>query len=362
MKNINSPKSKTELNKNTRGIIDVQFNWVFIAIVGSIIFIFIITIAFSQKSSAEKQADIQISNQITTLLKGKQQSSDVYSEIKFPVKDISFKCEQLGNESYFSFKIANAERTILPSEVIFAPKDSNTNKLIVWTQAFTTGFPVNIFSYVTTPDAIILIIKDAPIAPNTKGYAEVLSENLPSNITHKIIILSDLNDGKYKGYKNKKIICFNKDCGATITDYNYLQITPKSQDSSEIFIYGNVTFYKQGIATLPPYKKPLPYITKAGLYGAIFSDTPEYYSCQMQRAINHYEIKRNITEKRLLLIKKDIKNGDCQNKIQVILDDNFYKYNKVEFNYNNITALHLNTINLDMRNIDLGLSNCPKMY
>jgi len=358
MKNIRSihfsKENKNKFDKkNKKGVIEVQFNWIFILIAGFVIFIFIIGIIFSQKSNAEKQSTIQISNQIITLLKGKQQTADVYSEINFPHASINFRCEMIENASYFSFKIDGSDRVVLPTEVIFAPKDITTDKLIVWTQAFNLGFPINIFSYITTSDIIILIINDS----NTDTYyAKELSENIPSNITHHVIDMTDLNN--YVSNKNKKVVCFADNCNNIPIGYDYIEITPSSYQS-DLFSYGNITFRKSGLSVTP---EPLPYIAKAGLLGAIFSDTKDYYYCQMSRAMNHYEIKRDLTERRLVMIQNDTSNNNCKQKINITLVQNIKPYENIIFNYINITSLYKNTIDLDIRNSDLTLSSCPKLY
>jgi len=106
---------------------------------------------------------------------------------------------------------------------------------------------------------------------------------------------------------------------------------------------------------------PLPYITKAGLFGAIFSDTSDYYVCQMQRALNHYEIKRDLTERRLVMIRND-SVGICADKINNTLYEDIMPYKNILLTYQNISTLYSNTISLDIRNDDLTLSSCPKIY
>jgi hypothetical protein len=356
MNNMKSHNRKNVFNKkNKRGIIDVQFNWIFIAVAGSIIFIFIIAIVFSQKTNAEKQTNIQISNQLTTLLKGKQQTSDVYSELNFPNTNINFRCEITGNnpdfEGYFTFRMADSERILLPTEIIFAPKDINTNKLVIWTQSFNLGFPVNIFSYVSTSDFIILIVDDS--TQTSPKYVIDLNTSIPSNITHKIISSSDVNN--YERYKNKKIICFNGHCPSNID--KYLDITPTT---SNLFEYGTVEFNQK----ISPTTTSLPYISKAGLMGAIFSDDATYYSCQMIRAFNHYEIKRDLTERRLAMLSNFTVSNDCKIKLNNTIDNNIKvnRNKKFPMSSNEIEALYKSTLRLDINNVDLTLSNCPKIY
>ncbi|MGV8086306.1 MAG: hypothetical protein ACP5N1_01620 [Candidatus Woesearchaeota archaeon] len=376
----NSTDSNNIIKRDKKGIIDVQFNWIFILIAGVVIFAFIIGIVFSQKNYAEKQSDIQLSNQITTLLKGKHQTADVYSEINFPSNTMNFQCELTGNNSYFTFKIANANRVELPIEVMFAPREITTNKLVVWTQQFDIGFPVTVFSYISSPDLIILIIDDetntAVIEPDLNvitpdnsdqsytSYAKILNDSIPSNITHKIISLSEL--GQYNNYNNKKIVCFKDTCNPTdMTDYNYISVYPYISTGTDLqtqlFGHGNITFHRKGPISNVNAEVIRPYITKAGLFGAIFSDASDYYVCQMSRAISHYNMQVDLTERRLTLIEKAM-NNTCNAKINATINNNIKNYKNATLNYQNLTNLYNNIAKLDIRNSDLTLSSCPKIY
>jgi hypothetical protein len=365
MKNVKNIKADKGINKkiispivhrfyrsrcNNKGVIDAQFNWIFVLIAGFVIFLFIISIIFTQKNNAEKQASISTINQVTTLLKSKQQTANVYSEISLPRTDINFRCDP--DTKYFTFKIANAERTQLPVEIIFAPESISANKLMVWSQEFDLGFPVGVFIYVTTGDSIILIYNDS----TTSDYAAELYNGFDSasNITHKYISSTD----EYSGFKRRMIVCFEGYC-PTGTNDEYVKITPAP---SGLFEYGNVTFHRKGIGN----DKKLPYITKAGLYGAVFSDSPEYYSCQMSRVFEQFEVKRTLVESRSSLIQaelqKELLEGICQNTLGIINTDILYPMNNPEMNYDNIVLLYDKSKDLDKANVDLKLSSCPTIY
>ena len=178
----------THQKHNRKGVIDVQFNWIFILITGIVIFMFIIGIVLSQKRNADNQVGISTIKQITTILKGRQQSSDVYSEINFQRTNINFKCES--DTDLFSFKIDNSNRVDLPLEIIFAPQDISTSKMLVWSQKFSAGFPVSVFTYITTTDSMLIFynVTDYGGTGVEVPYIRELYNTLPSNITKKFYI------------------------------------------------------------------------------------------------------------------------------------------------------------------------------
>lgn len=348
VKNIIQRRRKS----NQKGVIDVQFNWIFVMIAGFVMFLFIISIVFAQKRNADTQAGISAINQITALLKGKQQTANVYSEITLPRTNINFRCD--ASTEYFTFKIENSERTQLPTEIIFAPQDLTTNKIMVWSQAFDLGFPVSVFTYITTADSIILIYNTS-----SSPYASQIYNDLPSNVTKKIVE-DNIEIEKYKGYARVKIICFDDTECPPAAKYDYINITPAQ--GAELYEYGNVTFHKKS-TTADKVTQTVPYITKSGLYGAIFSDNPEYYNCQMSRALKQFEVKRSLVESRLALIQDALPDGDCRTTINVSLSFEINEMRNPYLNEGNITSLHKNIGYLDNSNTNLILDSCrPKIY
>jgi len=356
-KDINSFTHSFASIKNRIGVMDIQLNWIFVLIAGFVIFLFIISIAFSQRHNAQTQADIGIMNQITTLLKGKQQTSDMYSEITFPRTDIEFTCSSY---SQFSFNIANAQPAQLPVEIIFTPKLVNTNKIMVWSQPFTLGFPVSIFTYITTPNSVILIFNDG----DATNYDEQLFSDLDSvsNITHKYI--TEGTENAYSGFSRRTIVCFHDaDASAdncpSAQDFDYIKIFP----AKDLFDYGNVTFHNKGDNAIQDEHNTLPYITKAGLYGAIFSNSKEFYSCQMSRAMTQFEIKRTLIQSRLTFIQNDLQDpSDCKDGVTVTLNTEIASMQNPVLKWDNVTNLYQMSNDLDRRNSELGLKSCPKLY
>jgi hypothetical protein len=319
-------------------------------IAGFVILLFIISIVLVQKKNSDSQAGISAVTQIDTLLQGKQQTADVYSEITLPRTTINFQCDP--DTEYFTFKIEGSDRVQLPLAIAFAPLTLNSNKVQVWSQAFDMPFPVTVFTYITSDDRIILIYNTS----STSGYAQALYDLLPGNITKHYISPADMNN--YDDFKYKKIICFSDgtydDC-PQVSGYDYMKITPASKYN--LFGYGNVTFYKNHIAI----SYPIPYITEASLLGAVFSDSSDYYACQMHRALDQYEVKRGLVEERLRLISNDLPEGSCNDTTSIARGE-VQMLSGMNLTWQNITYMDYSSGQIVTRNTDLSLGSCPKIY
>ncbi len=328
-----------EIKKGKKGVVDVQFNWIFIMIAGFVIFLFIISIVLSQKKNADAQAATSAADQINTILESKQQSTDVYSEISMPSTDMAFRCDP--DTKIFNFKIGGADRVALPTAVIFAPNQLETNKIQVWSQEFDMPFPVTTFLYITSSDRAILIYNTT-----MSSYVKNLYDSLPGNITKKYI--SDPT--QYPDFTNRRIVCFDGDC--PVTGVDYLKITPAGSID-----YGNVTFHKHGVAEVTE-----PYMSVESLYGAIFSDDAAYYSCQMTRVFDQFEIKRLLVQHRLELLSADSITSSCKNSLSVALNDQVMSMKDASFNWDNVTNIMQQSSQLATRNSDLIIGSCPTIY
>ncbi len=367
MKNVKTniqKRNRRNLQFRRKGVVDVQFNWIFVMIAGFVMFLFIISIVFAQKRSADTQAGISAVNQITTLIKGKQQAANVYSEITLPPADINFQCDPAYDT--FTFKIENAERTPLKTEIIFVPRDISTNKIIIWSQAFTVGFPVSIFTYISTDKSMILIYNDTE-----NSYATQIYDDLPNNIS-KRYISNPTEISAYDNYDNVKIICFDGS-GCPPSNYEYMSITPGSSATGGanlgysmqpgLYDYGEIIFHKKGTPTPDSASQTTYYITKSGLYGAIFSDSVGFYNCQMSRALKQFEVKRSLVESRLLLLQTVVEpDSECGVAINSTLEIEIKDIRDPVLNADNVSSLYMNSRFLNTRNTDLQMSSCPQIY
>jgi len=344
-------KNASKINKlNKKGVVDVQFNWIFIMITGFVILLFIVSIVLSQKKNSDTQAAYSSMNQIVTILKGKQQAGNVYSEVSLPRTSMSFRCDPVTN--YFTFKIEDSERIQMPLEIIFGPRDVVSSKVQFWSQSFDVPFPVTIFTYMTTADSIIMIYNTTD-----SSNAQKLFDDLPSNVTKKIT--TDFN--VIKDYTKYKIVCIEGSCPTSSISREYIKISP----AAGLYSYGNVTFYTKTNTV----QGTVPYISKASLLGALFSDNSEYYTCQMNRAMIQYEVKRSLVEKRLELLYDNLNPGQCKVSIDVALNELVIPMRNSVLSWDNITNIYSKSYGIDagstsltVSNMDLTLGSCPKIY
>lgn len=335
------------LRNSKRSAIEIQFNWIFVLIAGTVIFIFIISIILGQKKDVDKQISQDVLKQLATNIKGKQQLSNTFSQIETPLTTFTFTCDQ--NDLTADFKISGSQRELLPLEIIFTPREFNAQKLNIWTLDFAVPFTVTRFIYLAPPNMIFIIYNSTP---GVQQYSREIYNALPSNITKKYVDSEANLERALRGFKQYRIICFN-DCPSN-TNYKFISILPLE---TTLFGYGKVryNYVVQGNQNEPYYIGP------ASLFGAIFSEDEKYYRCEMERAFKQFEIKRSLHRERVLLLENDLQsiNPQC---VPVFALPRSTLDNMKNKKLNDTPYLYELSNTLKRDNTDLTFKGCPLIY
>ncbi len=334
-----------------KGMVDVQFNWIFILITGFVIFLFIISIVINQKSNADKQLVASVITQLSTILSG-----NVYSEISLTETAMVFDCNP--DTQYFNYKISNSQRIELPLEIIFTRKGYTGSTIQVWSQDFNLPFSSGRFLYLTSKNSPIWFYN------STSGTAQGIESNarakqvfdqLPSNMTKRFVNDAQIETLK-KQYAQYRIVCFSE-CPI---GNSYVKIIPDTQ--ANIFSTGTVQYVVDGTSV----NTAQPYLGKEGVFGAVFSEDANFYRCQMSRAFTQWEIKRTLVEQRVTLLEYDLlSNPQCSSLLLPIKNTLTLMKNPV-FDKTTIDKLYqyafIHTQSIRVTNNDLRLQSCPTLY
>lgn len=337
---------------NKKSAIEIQFNWIFVMIAGIVIFIFIISVLMKQSEESNTKISQDVLKQISTNIKAKQQLSNTFTELEIPRTTMTFTCDD--TDLISDFKISDSQREQLPVEIIFAPREFNTQILKIWTQDFSVPFIVTRFIYITTPGTVFIIYNSSE---DVNIYARAVYDEFPSNITRKYAENSMALDKIIKSYKSYKIICFDNYCPTTPANkYNYIKIIPNNQD---IFSYGTISF-SSGLGG----SNDISYMGKASLFGALFSDNRNYYECQMKRAFNQFEIKRTLHETRIYLMESDLSsnNPSCVPLLASPKSTLSNMKDMKEIVLTDASSLYSAAEQLRLDNVDLTFKGCPLIY
>jgi uncharacterized protein YpmB len=261
-----------------KGVVEVQFNWIFILIAGALILIFFVTVVQKQDKASTQNQNVDIRSKLNTV-------------IKIPSADLTFGCNGYSVGGTSPFQLGES----------FSPGRIKSAENVLLLKAEEWGLPYKItnFQYITTPDVkYVLIGSGAEI----RAMAALLPENTTKVSVETSANSVDFNsvDGLAENANNYKIrfVTIGRDpTGFILTDYmkkmadedvTALQIEPEGEPTGTMLDgYGLVTFYgkKKSEANMLKALGPSAfYLKEETVRGAMLVDSLESYNCIMARA------------------------------------------------------------------------------
>jgi len=294
-----------------KGVIEIQFNWIFILVAGALILILFVVIVQRQGSVSNQSRDIDIRSKLGTILTGAKQSTDTTFVIDIPSKtEIDFGCNGYSVGGTSPFQLGES---FSPGKI-----KSVSNNIILGSSDWSLPYKIANFQYITSPDIRYVIVSGSI-------YQGKLGEILPQNLTISIGDPSSVVDNN--NYKIRYILISDKDGNGADTlpaisdnsikkmkdeDVTAIHITVSKEGSDNPFDgYGEVEFYTKSGNSFPPASSPAQfgYIKKESLVGAIISDNNETYNCVMNRAFRQFNITTNLYLKKADQLKSLYSSG-----------------------------------------------------
>lgn len=339
-----------------KGIIEIQFNWIYIAVVGVILLTIFINIAGGIRKSSQQQLAIEAVNifdEIFTSLQGSEKTEHLITlpGIELELASDSEVC------NYYSIKDSDFGRRSTEYLPVFGP-DLIKKEILSYSIGWDIPFRTNYFLYLTSPDiAYVFVGQGLDIID--------LYDEMPNHLTKEKVenALEFINQNYYK----VKFISY--------TDLNNVDVSRsvgklKNKDVTGIYINHDeksLTFYKKDSNILVEVSKSY-YIDDTTLFAAIYSDNLGSYECNLKKAmlrtnkISDMLIKRidKITSSNLLPIcESEISSYNQAKTLLTQLRDE--TKNQV---VNKNKMLTFSNIKNDLQDINSNLNrkSCPTVY
>ncbi|MBU0665814.1 MAG: hypothetical protein KKB65_01435 [Nanoarchaeota archaeon] len=277
--------------------IAIQFNWIFIFIVGAIILAFFLVVIKSQTTESNAEVAAELINNLETIIKTSQQSKGSFKSLSLPTVTIGFTCEE--DISFFELKESSYKKDN-PFDIIFAPEEISGNNLFMWSLEWKLPYPVAHFQYLTNNRIKYVIIDD------TSSFAEELNKTLPKNITKSFISSNEaVVDQNYDHYR---IIYFDTkptNINTPEKKTSYLNVTVSG---TNIDSYGELEFFNGNKDSLGKNK----FLKLESLLGAVFSNTEEFYNCTMKKAFERLNIINSVHNNRANNLSQSQIDSTCK--------------------------------------------------
>lgn len=257
--------------RSSRAQIEVQFNWIFILIVGALILALFFAIVNTQKKSSDQKLAFALSGELEKIFSGASAIGGTTKSLDLLKFEIETDCDNI----FVGGRNAAIPITHRP---VFAPKLISGPSLVLWSQDWNTPFRTTTFLYATSPAVRYVFVKSTALS-------QKIFNDIPSQITKEIVDgKADLADIQEKGNYKIRIILFDDQQGSsTITNINFPNLQTDDADITLLNVRQStqeVLFFEKD-GNVFRYKGKSIFTDSATLYGAIFSEDFETYNCLM---------------------------------------------------------------------------------
>ena len=330
-----------------KGVIEVQFNWIFVLIVGFVILTLFTTIIVKQKNVSEATTDRLILKNLDAVWSGSEVSTGTVNTVKIPETKIEFGC----NEYYIG-----KNKRLLTTMNVFAPSVLEGDKIISYTLDWSIPYKVTNFVYLTNPETRYIFI-----AESGNDFAKKVFEMIPEGINKDMY--EQIEDVQDKHDDIVRIIFFEPVDLQSITPDNLKRtkkISALKVDGSEdlgkiefyIYIPENKNFLLKGESC---------YLREPTLLGAIFTDDNEVYDCSMGNAFKKLNMASKVYQEKISVLS-DHDNIICKRYYSDTDDMTTILGQSIIFSQTSVEQISTAATNLEAQNKRLQRSSCPIIY
>ncbi|MCB9362470.1 hypothetical protein H6504_03460 [Candidatus Woesearchaeota archaeon] len=352
--------------------IQVQFNWIFVLIVGGMIVLFFTNVVNTQQDISEKKIAVTVINDLETVATGAGVSKGTSQVLNKPDIDLEFDC----NYCDCNFNMKESAKSF-GDMVIFAPNRIEGRKMVAWTKDWNAPYRIVNFLYLTGPQVIYYIIS-GPTAPEIQ-FRSFINESLPSSIiTEYGGNVGTIINNNYPIVKVVYLTCPTLGPLDAVfkTDANHFKNWGiEREDLTAVCIDGdNAPFYDRGdmaffkaVNSFGNWEWELEnvsmeFVGDESIFAGIFAHDFDLYYCNMRNAYDRMNLITEIYEARTTRLS----GTNCMtlyNQSGILLE-----YLKVEsaaisadptYSFSDFYLYHKNITSLNMQ---LQIKSCPSLY
>lgn len=274
--------------------LEIQFNWLFVLIVGAIILAFFLTIIRGQQDTASVEEATELVQSLDTVFNTLSNTANVIDEFNITRAELEFVCELDEYDAMLSeYYIQGAGPVNTEHDIIFLPGTLYGNRIIVWTQLWEAPFEVGIFTYMANEKTLFVFVNNTAGGGNTQEQYDIL----PEKFTKIFVNESNLASLETKGFDHVFYI---------ISGTNFFSITSLPDVDDRMHLRAitdtDVYFYDSTNSDLIPAItgwNSMPYIDDATLFGALFSENIDFYNCTMEKVVTKYYLLSSLLSQRV---------------------------------------------------------------
>jgi len=349
-----------------RGMLEVQFNWIFILIAGAVILAFFFSIIQKQQSISEQKLALEVVNQIDAITTGAAVARGAAQRVDLPRSGIDFTCT---DDCSCAFSVGPVTRDY-QDKIIFSPQHIEGKEIVFWTQEWRVPFRVTNFLYITNDRIKYFFVYDENI-PQSEQLKRQLEQELPAQINAEFITPSEICTGDTGCVKNENFLQVKFVFLETLPDIlsgslGLLHDSFRTTDVTGLYVSsGQLTFFKCRKNRVGNCDStPSLYVGDAPLYGAIFAYDETAYRCNLREATKRLSYVSHVLELRnnILFQDSELALRGCDYSIDTLGRLHATADSQVTAFTNALPTMAVDAAALEQENEALLLRSCPTIY
>jgi hypothetical protein len=351
-----------------RAVLELQFNWIFVLIVGTIILAFFLGIVMKQKDISKATTGVKLSTDLETITTGAEVSKGTAQIIKLPNFGIEFNSE--GCLRRYSIGGGTKEYR---EKIIFAPTSIKGSEVLAWTLDWSVPYRVTNFLYLTSTQMRYLLVDFSGV----NQLAAQINRSLPDEMYKELF--GNANEIENQNNYKIRLVYFSTPPSQivvpdTLQSTNDKDVSALNIESSYPYATGTLTFYRKSGPTSFVKIGDSHILGMLSIYGAIFTDDYETYNCNMREAFHKMRMLTEIIQNRTELLYNEPSLYSCSNEYYLSLVPSGPLYTlhsesqalTSEFpsgaSDQHIDSLYSAIEDLQGINRNLQLQSCPEIY
>ena len=334
---------------------EIQFNWIFVLIVGAAILLFFTVIIYKQRGISQSSTKITLLKEIEKIISGASASTDTTNIITFPNANIKIDCNKISID-----EVSKQYQNL----ILFAPSQIKGSELMTLTLAFNTPYRSTNLLYMTNKQIRYIFIGD-------NDFAKETIKAFPSELKKEIYSLYDSTKIKYFNDNKVRLVFANSLFSASSAAPSSLA---KMQDSdiSAVKISGDIEkgqleFYERKGNSWTS-KGTSVYIGKCSLLGAVYSDDLLKYECNMKNVFSRLSLVTSVYEDRTSELKNYFEQTATRRQVcsdiyqTATAKLNSIKTSSTDFTQSSIDIIAAAAKDLSQQNKEAQKFSCPLIY
>jgi len=347
-----------------RGAIEIQFNWIFVLIVGALILFFFFTIINKQRTASEQSLNKEMLDYFNTIISGTNVKIGTVenSSLAGFALELSPEFITIPGSSWQGIQTKN--------RIFFYPDLIKGNKLISYTGYWSMPYKIDYFIYLTSNELRYIIVDDVSTQEDTV-YINALLTLLPKFVTKEVIGHTSISSAQDKNNYKVKFIFINMDPSGLTSfgdlkkrDFSAINIIT---DDNSLDTHGTVKFYKKVNNGLELDGTSY-YLKKEALLGAIYSENHEFYNKSLTKALVKLDTLTRIYKNNTKDLKKysegdlNLVNYGCPGTFNDILGNIEIISDNMKITSAGFSAMYNANKDIEGYNKELILNSCPILY